>query len=905
MAKTKTPKPPKPQTSPLAELIDVAAVEPHGLILTTTGRYVRILALDRTPNLFSAGAQDREDVIAARRELCASIPDGQELWVLVQRDPMPPELVGAEDRETAHAVARQDLEDGDHDSAQARIRLHRMTASTLDLAATGAIGASWARHYVAVVWTPQADTMRDRLTDLRAPADNGARRVDFRRHYDAAADSAEYAAYVEAALSDHDVITRRIDGAEALALIWERLHPAAGQHPDPERLAALCSPVIDQDGTNAGRRRAAIVNELCAELPDHEIPAASIDDSDPRFLRHGDGTLEEVLYLSRQPQTTDPWWLDPFSLTGLSSTLVVRIRPHERSWARIQTSANARRKNDVLDTQHTKGRRITREDERVAAEVETVEDELQQVSGATLYSVGIYASLRCTWGDEDALKRTAKLRATEMMTQRDGRVMRGARISLRGLAATLPLGNDRLGRTTKWAHSNTGDLLPLSSSRCGHDTGLPIGISSPHGTLERLDPFDSRSGTHVTIVSGGSGTGKTFTVNSLLLRAISRGMRGIIVDRSSTDTGAAGRAASHYDPLLSLVPGSARVSIGGGPGAARINPWDVEDPADPPIERVEALLAIHALLIGEAVGTNDTDRRLSADDRALLSNAITAAYQRCSATDQTPTESVLVDELVTQLHREEDEAMRARITSLLVRLEAFVGDGPLAYLLDAPTSVPTESPLLLFDIAGVPDSLLPAVLTIAMTFIDAQAQRLHAARLAGAATPGYAGRLFALVEEGWKVTKTRAGAAWLDEEARRSRHLAFWLIFITQQLSDLQGEGGEALLSQAASLIIHSSKSGTITPVAEAADLTDTDLAQIRRLTTRKGEFADAFLSTSAGRGSVRVALSPLEYWAIAADPQRDQPLRQAALAQAGGDPYAAIGLLASPSWQQAQADAA
>ncbi|MDQ8045449.1 MAG: type IV secretion system DNA-binding domain-containing protein, partial [Patulibacter sp.] len=553
-----------------------------------------------------------------------------------------------------------------------------------------------------------------------------------------------------------------------------------------------------------------------------------------------------------------------------------------------------------IETEHRKGRRVTREDIRVAEEVEVVEDEMQQVAGATLYSVGIYTSLRCTWGDEDVLRRTAKLRASEYMVRRDARLMRGRRTSLRGFVATLPLARDPLARTTKWAHRDTGNLIPLSSSRCGHDVGLPLGISLPHGTLERLDPFDRSAGTHVTIVTGGSGTGKTFTTNALLLRAIARGMRGVIVDRSSTATGDGSRSASHYDPLLALVPGAARVSIGTGPAPVRINPWDVDDPASPPIERIEALLAIHALLIGDAAAGTETDRRLSADDTALLRNAIQAVYEGCAVDGREPTESLLVDELLARLSSEDDEAMAARITSLLVRLEAYTGDGLLAFLLDEPTNVPRQSPLLLFDIAGVPETLLPAVLMIAMTYIDAEAQRLHAQRLADIGpAAAYSDHLFAEIEEGWKVTDTRVGAAWLNEEARRSRHLAFWLIFVTQQLTDLQGEGGEALLGQAATLIIHKSKPGTIEPIAGAAELTDADLDQIRGLATRKGEFSDAFITTAAGKGRIRIALSAAEFWAIAADPDLDQPARRRALAESGGDPYRAIALLADPSWHE------
>ncbi len=69
---------------------------------------------------------------------------------------------------------------------------------------------------------------------------------------------------------------------------------------------------------------------------------------------------------------------------------------------------------------------------------------------------------------------------------------------------------------------------------------------------------------------------------------------------------------------------------------------------------------------------------------------------------------------------------------------------------------------------------------------------------------------------------------------------------------------------------------------------------------TRKGEWSDAFVVTGMGRGRIRVALSSPEYWAIAADPLRDQPLRARALEETGGDPWQAIGLLCDPAWHAA-----
>ena len=140
----------------------------------------------------------------------------------------------------------------------------------------------------------------------------------------------------------------------------------------------------------------------------------------------------------------------------------------------------------------------------------------------------------------------------------------------------------------------------MTSTSCGSPSGLILGFADPGGTLERVDPFDPLYPRRVTLVLGPSGGGKTVLMNVLLMRAIAQGMRGWIIDRSSTpDQHGQTAGSGHYDTLLSLIPGSRRVQVGSSAGDV-ICPWDVHDPARVPAEKTEFLLALHALLIGHA-----------------------------------------------------------------------------------------------------------------------------------------------------------------------------------------------------------------------------------------------------------------------------------------------------------------
>jgi hypothetical protein len=59
-------------------------------------------------------------------------------------------------------------------------------------------------------------------------------------------------------------------------------------------------------------------------------------------------------------------------------------------------------------------------------------------------------------------------------------------------------------------------------------------------------------------------------------------------------------------------------------------------------------------------------------------------------------------------------------------------------------------------------------------------------------------------------------------------------------------------------------------------------------------------MNGTRGQGTLQIAVGPAEYWIASSDPARDEPLRQAALRGSGGDPWAALELLAEQHGEQA-----
>jgi hypothetical protein len=81
------------------------------------------------------------------------------------------------------------------------------------------------------------------------------------------------------------------------------------------------------------------------------------------------------------------------------------------------------------------------------------------------------------------------------------------------------------------------------------------------------------------------------------------------------------------------------------------------------------------------------------------------------------------------------------------------------------------------------------------------------------------------------------------------------------------------------------------------------EIHAISSLATAKREYSTAFLiNGTRGRGIITLRVSELEYWIATSDPDRDEPLRRAALREADGDPWWALRLLADPDWHAARA---
>lgn len=873
------------------DLVDLEALSPSGVGINSEGALVRWLEITAPVNALIMDEDGMREVSRAFAKVCAGVPHGQQLQLYVHATPLPIDDIVAGDLAATGAAVQAARNAGDDDHADALARLQFTSEHSLRTH-SAAVAAKRMRYVIVCPWQPQPATL------LRPRSRPGTAVVLTRQQLATASDGA--ARYTEAIIADLealDLSVRSLDGHEVLDLLWERFSPsaAAGRQPPPSvtRPGVLrpldAASTAEQAAEHAAQLRAAIAQE-------------PIDCTGREQLTLGD-SLEQSLYLSGIPDFTWLGWLLHLMQLASPFALSIHVHPTERYRERHRQKRRHKRLRGVNRGKQRSGRDLDADEEAKEEEAAELNRELTHHAGAGIYRLAILLSVRETDGDQRLLSEQVKSVIREIATVLDGHLSGGVFNQPRLLRSTMPTGVDVARRLRRFASRNLGDTMPLLGTGCGSPAGVPIGYAHPGLTLERLDPFDPEHPNHVLVVNGRSGTGKTMTTIVLLARALARGATGFIIDR-----------AGHFQFLCGLLPGALSLRIGAGEHEHAINPWDTPDVARVPRKKIAYLKALHALLIG----THDAGDSFDLDplERSQLDVAIRGVYERCALTGERPRETILQEELYRRARDEQDAGahdIAVVLRSLAERLHDYVAGGAYAYLTDARTTIPERAPLVAFDTKDIPDEVAPAALFIIAEAVIRHVETDRERQLADvrhADSESWIGRSFLVIDEAWKVVERRATGRMVMEWGKRSRHLALWLIAITQQMEDLDNPYGRALLNNASMRLFLRQNAKDLQLVQSDLGLTGEAIEAIKSLRTAKRQFSMAYLMNgSRGQGIISVRVSDYEYWIASNEPVRDEPLRRAALRDAARQAsstdwrahWQALHKLADPDWHAAR----
>ena len=877
---------PKQATDPdklpeTGDLLAVEAIDRSGLLVTSEGALVRILRVT-PPNPLILSSTDREQLAASFCHLVSRLRPQQTLQFYVEARPVDLERLLTLARTEVAAwsgeppAGRQPARD---ELALSRWRLYAAMEESLRLHADHQAALQF-NAYVVVPFVPRtrsAHALLDQLRRRRGKLPVSPLGRELREHRRAVREGFAHADAIRAELEGLSLPARFLNGEEVAALLWARFNPTtADAHRRQPRISAEVFGELDAPKERDEAREAALRLR-------EGISRSSIDFGRSRHFVEVDHDLEQTIYAATTADATSMGWLMGTMMTWQPYTLSVYVHALDRGQERRRVKMGYRRLFAVNRTAEARGR--VPDFERYSQEHEA-QDLLQEMAGherANIFRVAIYQSIRARGPEPESaeLAEAVDYCVDQIESTSDSRVNRGTFQQFDLWQSTLPIGRDLAARHRRYATRNVGDTVPLLGTGCGSPSGIPFAFSDPGRTLERLDPYDRTHSNNTMLVNGRSGSGKTMAANVILSRCISHGARGFVLDR-----------AGHYEVLTRLVAGAQHVEIGADQSPYAINPWDVPDAADVSLEKIAFLVSLHGVMMG--------DEGLTTRERAQLGAAIRAVYAAAAATGESPRESTLRDELLRRSDEEQQEGaidVAATLRTLADRLGEFCGDGSYAYLLDRDTTVPADSPLVVFDTKRCPDIVLKPVMFSILEYVTRTIERhrdTYADMLGKSESPMFAGRSVLLIDEGWHLVGRQETGEYANDLARRARHLGLFLIVMSQHLSDFATDHGLALIRNSTMQLFLSQHPEEIPFVQEALALSDEEAALIGRLKTVKGSYAQMFwVNGSRGKGRVALRVGPSEYWCFTSDPLRDVPFRDAAINDHGGDVWAAVADLA------------
>ncbi|MBL7545114.1 MAG: ATP-binding protein [Bdellovibrionaceae bacterium] len=407
-------------------------------------------------------------------------------------------------------------------------------------------------------------------------------------------------------------------------------------------------------------------------------------------------------------------------------------------------------------------------------------------------------------------------------------------------SSTMPGAPVNLVRKKKMKTNNLVDFLPLYGASIGDE--LPLVLThTRHGSMYSVNPYDPKLTNYNMLVTGSSGSGKSFVNNFLMLQQIARGTKVFIIDIGGS-----------YKKLCELLGGQYfEINLSDN---YSINPFELKDPRILPSgEKIKSLVSIIEQMVVDA------GEKLSRFDRVQIEEALTKVFE--DVRHEKNPRSPLISDFARFCAKSKEEGLQ-KISKLLF---PWIGNSPYGKLLDRNGKINADSPVVAFDLKGLsqyPD-LQSVMILILTNFILDQIENDRS-------TPKRV-----LLDESWELLKSPAASSFMEYAARTFRKTGSGISFITQGVEEIvQSPIGSAILNNTAMKLIMLQK-GDTKVLAQSLKLNSQEVRLIQSLEQRKGVFSEGFLMEGDARQVLRIFPSPLEYWISTSDARDNQFLEK------------------------------
>lgn len=383
-------------------------------------------------------------------------------------------------------------------------------------------------------------------------------------------------------------------------------------------------------------------------------------------------------------------------------------------------------------------------------------------------------------------------------------------------------------RTRRIKTSNLADLLPIYGPWEGHREAKVL-LRSRMGSVFKFNPFSNELTNPNQIISGSSGSGKSFLTNLLLIQMLKENPQIFIVDIGGSYKKVCDNLSGQYVPL-------------GVDSGISINPFDLApNELAPSNEKIKFLLALI-----ESMTKEETDSGLKKLERSEIEQAILWVYE----TYETPRLSHLKDLLLK--HSENSLKNIGKI------LKSWCGNTPYGRFLDNDTNVDIHKDTVCFDLKGLelyPDLQSSCLLMISDLVV--RKSQFDKSRMK-----------YLVFDECWSLLQGE-GANFIGSIFRTCRKYFMSCIAISQNIDDFaKSSASSAILTNSSIKWILIQRGADKERLKDVLELNDTEISLISSLSQVQGSYSEAFLICEAKRSVVVIESTPHEYWLATTSPK-------------------------------------
>lgn len=384
-------------------------------------------------------------------------------------------------------------------------------------------------------------------------------------------------------------------------------------------------------------------------------------------------------------------------------------------------------------------------------------------------------------------------------------------------------------RQKRMKTSNLIDFLPLYGPWEGHHDPRIL-LRSVQGDLVGIDPFAKELSNYNQMITGGSGSGKSFMTNLCLLQMMKENPRVFIVDIGGSYKKLCDNLSGQYIPF--------HLNTG-----ISLNPFDLNpDETLPSSHKIKFLVGLVEMMTKE-----DEMTHLGKLERAEIEEAIQKVYETVKKPRLSDLKEVLLKHPETQIRR------FGRI------MAPWCGETPFGKVIDRPTTIELTRSVVCFDLKGL--ELYPDLQSVCLYLItDYVWREIQTER----------GRMkFLVLDECWKLLESEAGASFIGEVFRTFRKYYAGAIAISQNVDDFaKSKVASAILPNTSLKWVLSQRGADTARLKEVLQLNDNELSWIAHLHQERGEYSQAFLMAGEQHAVVAIEPTPLEYWIATTDPR-------------------------------------